>query len=588
MDLGNRQPLLKDSAGKSGKKFVLNAVHMSLCFFLVFTAFSAIQNLEVSIVAGHCTDCDVYCDKSNPDCMDTGFKKSDVDSDSVTCSWTSNVTNLKYCANTGGDCKNACPNDAGKGGNHVAVKENWTSGYTADFDDCGSGTNVGSVALGLLYATFTLCCLIGPYAVDLIGPKWSISSAFCLFSFFCAANVVVAKFPKEVGLQWGLLVPASAMVGFAASFLWTAQGTYLTTNAILYARQTGSDSHTSALGLFNGIFWGFFQFTQISGNMAESLLLNQAGWSTTALMTLYVICAGAGTVLSVFLGSVSDEGEWVDEDADEEEDSASDEEQPTKRPRIGTGAKSSVSTQRSVSRTTVSCCSVMGPTREVNAKTDASTRAPKTFADSLRGVVSIWGDRRMLCLIPLIMYSGLEQGFIWGDFTSNWVKPSAGTNNIGYVMAAFGASDVLGSIVLGKLSDRTGRAPVVYLGFAAHLAVLITLYKIEVGGCDHKWALLISCACAWGIGDAAFNTQIGAMLGDYFQDRKEDAFSNLKLWQSLMTSVAFFLNLSKNLMGSLGTLRLVLVFCCVATAGFTAGAVLNAKQAKEDEHAEAE
>merc|ERR1712048_792379 len=66
-----------------------------------------------------------------------------------------------------------------------------------------------------------------------------------------------------------------------------------------------------------------------------------------------------------------------------------------------------------------------------------SQRTARPLGDSLRGVVGIWWDRRMQCLIPLIMYSGLEMGFIWGDFTSNWVKPSVGTSYIGYVMAAF-------------------------------------------------------------------------------------------------------------------------------------------------------
>merc|ERR1712232_44783 len=125
-------------------------------------------------------------------------------------------------------------------------------------------------------------------------------------------------------------------------------------------------------------------------------------------------------------------------------------------------------------------------------------------------------------------------------------------------MAAFGAADVICSLLLGRLSDWTGRVPIVLLGSATHLGVLSVLYKVQVGQCDHKWALLIGCACAWGVGDACFNTQIGALVGEHFPMRKEEAFSNLKLWSSLMTSVAFFLNLDPALLSSLGTLRLVL------------------------------
>merc|ERR1712216_425531 len=223
---------------------------------------------------------------------------------------------------------------------------------------------------------------------------------------------------------------------------------------------------------------------------------------------------------------------------------------------------------------------VMGP-QAGNAKTHTTDHVQKTFYESVKGVVGIWGDRRMLCLIPLIMYSGLEMGFIWGGFTSNWVKPSVGTNNIGYVMAAFGASDVIFSALLGRISDIIGRFPVVILGSAAQLATLVVLYETDVGGCDHKWLLLIVSACAWGLGDAAFNTQIGALLGEYFEDRKEDAFSNLKLWQSLTTSIAFFLNLKDGLMSSTDTLMMVLVMNCISVVSFTAGAFLEWRRQQE-------
>eukprot|EP00756_Hemistasia_phaeocysticola_P013055 Hpha_TRINITY_DN15248_c0_g1::TRINITY_DN15248_c0_g1_i1::g.67783::m.67783 len=559
-----KSPLLPQGGEGQGKLLIFKAVHLSFCFFLVFTAFSAIQNLEASIVAAHCKDCDVYCSRDSPNCTDTGFDPGDVDDSSVECSWFHPTSGLKYCANNGGDCKNACPND------DDGVKLNvWDGNETfkaPDFEACSTGANVGSVAIGLLYATFTVCCLIGPYVVDVIKPKWSISVAFINFSIFCCANMLVSKFPKSVELQWGVLVPASALVGFSASFLWTAQGTYLTIIAIQYATVTGMESQTAALGLFNGIFWGFFQFTQITGNLAESLLLNQAGWSNTSLMLLYLVSAGSGLTLSLFLQNVSD-----DEVTDDHESPSGN----------GSGRHSRASTAASVSRQST-YSGVMGPQAGTgNAKTHTTDHVQKTFLQSVKGVVTIWGDRRMLCLIPLIMYSGLEMGFIWGDFTSNWVKPSVGTNNIGYVMAAFGASDVLFSALLGKVSDSIGRFPVVLLGSTAQLATLVTLYKVDVGGCDHKWTLLIISACAWGIGDAAYNTQIGALLGEYFEDRKEDAFSNLKLWQSLMTAIAFFLNLKDGLMSSDATLIMVLVMCCISTVSFSAGAFLEWRRQKE-------
>jgi MFS family permease len=67
-------------------------------------------------------------------------------------------------------------------------------------------------------------------------------------------------------------------------------------------------------------------------------------------------------------------------------------------------------------------------------------------------------------LIIASPYSGAEQGFIWGDFTTYYVKPALGLNNIGFVMAFFGATDALASYGIGKLSDKLGRTAVMSIG----------------------------------------------------------------------------------------------------------------------------
>jgi MFS family permease len=44
------------------------------------------------------------------------------------------------------------------------------------------------------------------------------------------------------------------------------------------------------------------------------------------------------------------------------------------------------------------------------------------------------------------------------------VKPALGLNNIGFVMAFFGATDALASFGIGKLSDKLGRTTVMGIG----------------------------------------------------------------------------------------------------------------------------
>ncbi|XP_059074478.1 UNC93-like protein 3 [Cryptomeria japonica] len=52
-------------------------------------------------------------------------------------------------------------------------------------------------------------------------------------------------------------------------------------------------------------------------------------------------------------------------------------------------------------------------------------------------------DKRMLLLIPLLAYSGLEQAFVWAKFTKFVVKPAIGVAGVGGAMAIFGAADAI-------------------------------------------------------------------------------------------------------------------------------------------------
>eukprot|EP01061_Rhynchopus_euleeides_P026345 TRINITY_DN4309_c0_g2_i1.p1 TRINITY_DN4309_c0_g2~~TRINITY_DN4309_c0_g2_i1.p1 ORF type:complete len:516 (+),score=163.79 TRINITY_DN4309_c0_g2_i1:71-1618(+) len=491
-----------------------NVYILSFAFFCVFTAFSAIQNLEASVVQQGCKGCSVACWSGDDECHDTHQDARPASKDLV-CSYTA-PTGAKYCSKYGGKCDSTCPNNDGGWPLSIDVW-NGTSNTTISpqFDECGANSNVGSVAIGILYAVFTLCCLVGPYIVEYLGAKWSIATAFLIFSFFCGANFAVALWPDTTALQWGALVPSSALVGVAASFLWTAQGAYVTINANKYAQSLNMDKE-AVLGTFYGIFFGFFQATQISGNLAASLLLDKAGWSHSALMLFYLCFAGGGTLFSVvMIPNVSD----VDDDYVSEDE-------------------------------------------EVTSDHSSVLEVKRSLRDSIAGMVGIWRDPRMSLLIPVILYTGMEQGFMWGSFTANWVKPSLGTEKIGYVMAAFGACDVVGSVIFGRLSDVVGRFPIITFGALCQLSVVVYLHQLSVGDCDEKWAALLVSAGLWGFGDAVWNTQLSCILGEVFVDRKEDAFSNMKLWQSLATSIIFFLGFNqKYTCATLPHRVLVLLLC---------------------------
>jgi len=63
---------------------------------------------------------------------------------------------------------------------------------------------------------------------------------------------------------------------------------------------------------------------------------------------------------------------------------------------------------------------------------------------------------------------------------TKWTTGTLGEQWTGFVMAAFGGLDVLGSFGLGKLIDKYGRKPVIIFGTISTLAALAIFLLIPI------------------------------------------------------------------------------------------------------------
>ena len=64
--------------------------------------------------------------------------------------------------------------------------------------------------------------------------------------------------------SWGLLLPASILVGALSAPLWTAQSLYMTACGYSHARHA-SDNPYHIFSRFNGIFFAIYETSQITG-----------------------------------------------------------------------------------------------------------------------------------------------------------------------------------------------------------------------------------------------------------------------------------------------------------------------------------
>lgn len=346
-----------------------------------------------------------------------------------------------------------------------------------------SDQNLGSVSLGVLYLSLTVCSVGAAYPVRWLGSKRGILLGLSGYWIYIMANI----FPS-----WYTMIPAALFLGFTASLLWVAEGTYITCAAKSHAAQVKL-SEESVIGKFNGEFWGLFACNQVVGNLL-SLIILQSGKGASANSSE---TSSSTWLLLIFLGCML----------------------------VGTGLCFFLDSQADLSK------------QSLAAGTDS------TLDGFVNTALSLMIDKRLLLLLPLLVYSGLQQAFIWGDFTGNIVTPALGISLVGGVMAAFGAADAGCSLIAGRLSTGLSSISIIiFSGAAAQLLVLLRLMFQQSYGSDLSGYLnLFGLAIIWGLGDAAFNTQISALLGILFPDNTEAAFAQWKIWQSVATAVVFFI-----------------------------------------------
>eukprot|EP00058_Branchiostoma_floridae_P013373 XP_002598861.1 hypothetical protein BRAFLDRAFT_90114 [Branchiostoma floridae] len=290
---------------------------------------------------------------------------------------------------------------------------------------------------------------------------------------------------------------------FVCLFVWCNK--YVTASGIRYAGMVG-ETQEDVISMFFGIFFMVFQSGQIWGNLISSLVLERGNVTslgltpeelseicganncpnstgalqppTTSTVNLLVgIYLGCGLfavlVLAVFLDKLKSEGE-------------------EKKP----GLELLIATLKHLK-----------------------------------------DDRRQVLLVPITIYSGLEQAYVSGDYTKSFVSCALGIEWIGYVMICYGVCDAFFSFLLGRLIKFTGRLPLFITGAVAHLAMIITMLVWSPN--PNQLPVFFVLAACWGLGDAVWQLEINALYGYLFRKNQEAGFSNYRLWESLGFVVAF-------------------------------------------------
>ncbi|XP_033118766.1 protein unc-93 homolog A-like [Anneissia japonica] len=363
--------------------------------------------------------------------------------------------------------------------------------------NCDDG--LGLASLSTIYVSLILSSMFLPsIVIRILGLKWTLVASMSCYTLYSVANF----WPG-----WGTLIPASALVGFSAAPLWSAKCTYLTTSGIKYGK-LGGESIDAVVNRFFGIFFLMFQSAQIWGNLISSLVLQQGPDNDFR---------NDGTQICGVNDCPDTEGSNITDCGDDIEDKL-------------------VNTLMGI----YTGCGLLAIFLIV-VFLDPMEPSQQTLeggkCDLFMATLRLLKDKRLLFLIPITIYSGLEQAFIAGDFTKSFVTCSRGVGWVGYVMICYGVTDSVSSLLSGRVAKYTGRIPIFVSGAIAQAVIIIVFFTWVP---EHEdLAFLFVVAAVWGFGDAIWQTQINAIYGVYFNDRQEAAFSNYRLWESVGFAASF-------------------------------------------------
>ena len=309
----------------------------------------------------------------------------------------------------------------------------------------------GANALGILYACFTAANFISSFVVSSLGSKLCLILGSLTYVLFVAANIVYVEL---------LLYLSSGLLGLGASVLWTAQGAYISNCSALHEQTLGLPP-SSTLGFFNGLFFSIFQVNQLLGNLLAAALFKADVSTGTIFIVMTAICA-SGALTLLFL---NDPAKAISATAVSSNNSLS-----PMTPSSSMGGYESSGTREN----TASSPSELHYIVAIPAPYLKRSKCSQFLSvfDSLRLLM----EPRMLILIPIMIYSGLSQTYIFGDFPPLIEDKSTKF----FVLAAIGATDALASVAMGKLSDAHGRVVVLIIGFVTAGSAILFLMSWSV------------------------------------------------------------------------------------------------------------
>uniref|UniRef100_A0A914W2M1 Uncharacterized protein n=2 Tax=Plectus sambesii TaxID=2011161 RepID=A0A914W2M1_9BILA len=366
---------------------------------------------------------------------------------------------------------------------------------------------LGAVSLSVVYLSLAVSSLFLPsYLINRLGCKQAMIVSMAMYTLYMLANFIP---------RWYALVPASVLVGMAGSCLWAANCIYITETGVRYSH-LNIESPNGVIVRFFGYFFMIVHMGQVFGNLISSLMLEKTMHYNQPVDRVEKTCGHFFT------------GQW-------NELSETGRENLTRPPQRVYLAVCAIYVCCTIIATLILTLFLNTLHKDEVAKKDA----PRFNLDVFRRTLENLRKPKPVLLIPLTIFNGMEQAFIVGEFTKAYVACGLGLSQIGFVMTAFGIADAVCSLVFGPLIKLFGRMPLFIFGAVVDMLMIFTLLVWPFNPGDTAMFYVI--ACAWGMADGVWNTQLNGFWVALVGQHLEVAFANYRFWESFGLAVAFLL-----------------------------------------------
>ncbi|CAG9767564.1 unnamed protein product [Ceutorhynchus assimilis] len=159
---------------------------------------------------------------------------------------------------------------------------------------------------------------------------------------------------------------------------------------------------------------------------------------------------------------------------------------------------------------------------------------------ALRAVMESFRDPRLQLTAPLAVFMGLEQAFIYADFSKSYVVCTLGIHRLNLVFLAMGLLQSVAACTLSMLLRTIRRYYVVAVGFAFQICLIMVLLLWKP--IEDDPALFYVISAAWGVCHAIWEMISFTLLTGQYLDHWEAAFANRAFFKFLGFSVAFVLH----------------------------------------------